>query len=181
MFFFLDYEGLRAITSPLYVLTLPTQNELNGIFVVPVRNPITGTVYPAGTAIPSGAINPLSAQIVAAFKNIAGLPLSGSASTGQNSADYSVLIPFRDYSDKGDLRLDYARELQPSATFCASATVRRRASTSPPFLFRSRVKLPVRSAFWTSKLRLDTRARSAPTGFWICAWVSHEPRRASRL
>ena len=52
MFFFLDYEGLRAITSPLFVLTLPTQNELNGILVVPVRNPITGTVYPAGTAIP---------------------------------------------------------------------------------------------------------------------------------
>ncbi len=112
MFFFLDYEGLRAITSPLYVLTLPTQNELNGIFVVPVRDPITGTVYPAGAAIPSGAINPLSAQIVAAFKSIAGLPVSGSASTGQNSADYSVLIPFRDYSDKGDLRLDYAREFQ---------------------------------------------------------------------
>ena len=39
MFFFLDYEGLRAITSPLYVLTLPTQNELNGILVVPVENP----------------------------------------------------------------------------------------------------------------------------------------------
>ncbi len=108
MFFFLDYEGLRAITSPLYVLTLPTQNELNGIFVVPVENPTTGTVYPAGTAIPSGDINPLSAQIVAAFKNIANLPTSGSASTGQNSADYSVLIPFRDYYDKGDLRLDYA-------------------------------------------------------------------------
>ena len=109
MFFFLDYEGLRAITSPLYVLTLPTQNELNGILVVPIRNPITGTVYPAGTAIPSGDINPLSAQIVSAFKAIAGLPVSGSASTGQNSADYSVLIPFRDYYDKGDLRLDYAR------------------------------------------------------------------------
>lgn len=108
LFFFLDYEGLRAITSPLYVLTLPTQNELNGIFVVPVRDPITGTVYPAGAAIPSGAINPLSAQVVAAFKSIAGLPVSGSGSTGQNSADYSVLIPFRDYSDKGDLRLDYA-------------------------------------------------------------------------
>ena len=27
MFFFLDYEGLRAITKPLYVITLPTQNE----------------------------------------------------------------------------------------------------------------------------------------------------------
>ena len=43
MFFFLDYEGLRAITKPLYVLTLPTQNELNGNLVVAVTNPVTGT------------------------------------------------------------------------------------------------------------------------------------------
>jgi len=112
LFFFLDYEGFRAITKPLFVLTLPTQNELNGILTVPVRNAVTGVVYPAGTAIPAGAINPLSSQIVAAFKNIAGLPVTGSASTGQNANDYSVQIPFRDYADKGDLRLDYA----PSAT-----------------------------------------------------------------
>lgn len=114
-FFFLDYEGLRAITKPLYVLTLPTQNELNGILVVPVTNPITGVTYPANTAIPSNAFDPLSAQIVSAFKNIAGLPQSGSATTGQNAADYSVLIPFRDYSDKGDLRLDYTAS--PSASY----------------------------------------------------------------
>jgi hypothetical protein len=115
MFFFLDYEGLRAITKPLYVLTLPTQNELNGNLVVPVTNPVTGTSYPANTPIPSNAFDPLSAQIVAAFKNITGLPLSGSATTGQNAADYSVLIPFRDYSDKGDLRLDYTQS--PSARY----------------------------------------------------------------
>jgi hypothetical protein len=107
MFFFLDYEGLRAITKPLYVLTLPTQSELNGNLVVPVTNPITGVTYPAGSPIPSAAFDPLSAVIVAAFKNISGLPASGSATTGQNADDYSVLIPFRDYSDKGDLRLDY--------------------------------------------------------------------------
>lgn len=108
LFFFLDYEGFRAITKPLFVLTLPTQHELDGILTVPVRNAVTGTVYPAGTAIPTGDINPLSLQIVNAFKSIDGLPVSGSASTGQNANDYSVLIPFRDYADKGDLRLDYA-------------------------------------------------------------------------
>ena len=112
LFFFLDYEGLRAITKPLFVLTLPTQNELNGILVVPVRNAVTGAVYPAGKPIPSSAINPLSLQIVSAFKSIAGLPATGSAATGQNANDYSVQVPFRDYSDKGDLRLDYA----PSAS-----------------------------------------------------------------
>ncbi|MGO8932304.1 MAG: TonB-dependent receptor domain-containing protein [Terracidiphilus sp.] len=117
MFFFLDYEGLRAITKPLFVLTLPTQNELNGILVVPVTNPITGVAYPANTAIPSNAFDPLSTQIVAAFKAITFpvLPVSGSATTGQNAADFSVLIPFRDYSDKGDLRLDYTAS--PSARY----------------------------------------------------------------
>ena len=108
LFFFLDYEGLRAITKPLFVLTLPTQNELNGVLVVPVRNPVTGAVYAAGQPIPASAINPLSAQIVSSFKGIAGLPQSGSGANGQNANDYSVLIPFRDYADKGDLRLDYA-------------------------------------------------------------------------
>ena len=108
LFFFLDYEGLRAITKPLFVLTLPTQNELNGILVVPVQNPLTGVLYPAGAAIPQSAINPLSLQILNAFKSIQGLPASGSTSTGQNVNDYSVQVPFRDYGDKGDLRLDFA-------------------------------------------------------------------------
>lgn len=108
IFFFLDYEGLRAITKPLFVLTLPTQNELNGRLVVPVRNPLTGVTYAAGTPIPTSAYNPLSLQIVNAFRNISGLPVSGSPTTGQGSSDYSVQVPFKDYGDKGDLRLDFA-------------------------------------------------------------------------
>jgi hypothetical protein len=124
LFFFLDYEGLRYVSKPLFVLTLPTQNELNGILTVPVRNAVTGTVYPAGTPIPTGGINPLSQQILQAYHNIAGcggsggggvaypttcvLPVAGSASTGIDVGDYSVQIPFTDNGDKGDLRLDYA-------------------------------------------------------------------------
>src|SRR6201996_2491959 len=115
LFFFLDYEGLRAVTKPLFVLTLPTQNELNGTLVVPVRNPITNVVYPANTPIPGSAINPLSLQMVNAFKSISGLPVSGSPANGQNANDYSVQIPFRDYSHKGDLRLDYA--MSPTSQF----------------------------------------------------------------
>ena len=107
-FFFLDYEGLRAITKPLFVLTLPTQNELNGILVANVRNPLTGATYAAGQRIPVSAFNPLSLQVVRAFQAIPGLPAAGSAITGQNVNDYSVQVPFKDYGDKGDLRLDYA-------------------------------------------------------------------------
>ncbi len=68
LFFFLDYEGFRQTLKPLYVYTLPTQNEINGILVVDVKNPLTGITYPKGTAIPASAINPLSAQIISYYK-----------------------------------------------------------------------------------------------------------------
>ncbi len=107
LFYFVDYEGFRQTLKPLTVLTLPTQNELNGVLVVPVRNPITGAVYPAGSPIPASAINPISQQIIGFFKQIPGLPVSGLASTGLATNDYSKLVPFTDNSDKGDIRLDY--------------------------------------------------------------------------
>jgi hypothetical protein len=130
LFFFLDYEGLRAITKPLFVLTLPTQNELNGIFVVPVRDPLNGDVTPAGTAVNPADISSLSAQIVSAFKGIAGLPSIGTASTGQNSNDYSVQIPFRDVSDKGDLRLDY--DPNSSSRYFLRISDRKETGTNSP-------------------------------------------------
>ncbi len=114
LFYFVDYEGFRQTLKPLNVLTLPTQNELNGILVVPVENPITGVVYPAGTAIPASDINPISQQIIGFFKQIPGLPVSGLASTGLATNDYSKLVPFTDDSDKGDLRLDYQQNASSS-------------------------------------------------------------------
>jgi hypothetical protein len=107
LFFFLDYEGFRQTLKPLSVLSLPTQNEINGILVVPVRNPITGDVYAAGSAIPVSAINPLSEQILGFFKQIPGLPVSGLSTTGLATNDYAVEAPFTDNADKGDLRFDY--------------------------------------------------------------------------
>jgi len=107
LFFFVDYEGFRQVLKPLNVLTVPTQNELNGILVVPVKDPLTGTVYPAGQPIPAGVINPISQQIIGFFKEIQGLPLSGLPTTGLAQNDYATLVPFTDDSDKGDLRLDW--------------------------------------------------------------------------
>ncbi|HEX4651938.1 MAG TPA: carboxypeptidase regulatory-like domain-containing protein [Granulicella sp.] len=114
LFFFVDYEGFRQKLTTLTTLTLPTQNELNGILVVPVKNPITGVTYAAGTAIPQSAINPLSAQIVNYFKQVPGLPMQGLASTGLAQNDYSTEVPFTDNSDKGDLRLDYQQNANNS-------------------------------------------------------------------
>ncbi len=131
LFFFLDYEGFRQTLRPLYVLTLPTQNELNGELVVPVRNPVTGTVYPAGTAIPSGAINPLSSQILGYFQKFsAQLPQAGLGTTGLNSNDYSAQIPFTDNSDKGDLRLDYQQN--PSSSWFLRVSDRKETGVNYP-------------------------------------------------
>jgi Carboxypeptidase regulatory-like domain/TonB dependent receptor/TonB-dependent Receptor Plug Domain len=115
LFFFLDYEGFRQTLRPLSVLTLPTQNELNGVLVVPVRDAATGTVYPAGQAIPAGAIDPVSQQIVNSFKTFASqLPVAGLPTTGLNSNDYAKEVPFTDNSDKGDLRFDYQQNANNS-------------------------------------------------------------------
>jgi hypothetical protein len=117
LFAFVDYEGFRQTLRPLYVLTLPTQNELNGILVVPVKNPLTGVTYPAGTAIPSGAINPLTSQILSYYAPFSStLPVSGLATTGLYSDDYAKEVPFTDKSDKGDVRLDF-QQSQASSWF----------------------------------------------------------------
>jgi hypothetical protein len=114
LFYFVDYEGFRQTLKPLSVFTLPTLDELNGKLVVPVKNPITGATYAAGTTIPASAINPISAQIIGFFKQIPGLPQSGLPSTGLASNDYPTQVPFTDNSDKGDLRLDYQQNANNS-------------------------------------------------------------------
>jgi hypothetical protein len=125
LWFFVDYEGFRQVLKPLSVGTLPTQNELYGtgsitaptpILVVPVKNPVTGAVYPANSPIPTSAINPLSLQIIQDFAPVAGeLPASGAAASGLASNDYSIQVPFTDHSDKGDLRADWQIDPNSSA------------------------------------------------------------------
>ena len=39
LFWFLDYEGFRQTLTPTVVLTVPTQNEINGILAVDVQDP----------------------------------------------------------------------------------------------------------------------------------------------
>jgi hypothetical protein len=114
LFYFVDYEGFRQVLKPLSVFSLPTLDELNGKLVVPVKNPITGVTYAAGTPIPASAINPISQQIINFFETIPGLPQSGLASTGLASNDFSKQVPFTDNSDKGDLRIDYQQNANNS-------------------------------------------------------------------
>jgi hypothetical protein len=131
LFFFLDYEGFRQVLNPLNALTLPTQNELNGILVAPVKNPLTGVVYPAGQAIPQSAIDPLSQKIIGVFKTFENqLPVAGLPTTGLNSNDYAKQVPFTDNSDKGDLRLDYQQN--PSSSWFLRVSDRKETGVNSP-------------------------------------------------
>ena len=132
LFFFLDYEGFRQVLKPLSVLTLPTQNELNGILVVPVKNALTGKTYAAGTQIPTADINPVSLAIISAFRAIPGLPTSGAPATGLAQFDYAVQVPFTDNADKGDLRFDYQQN--PSTSWFLRVSDRKENALNAPAL-----------------------------------------------
>lgn len=54
-FFFSDFEMLKQTRGANVFSTLPTAAQRLGILAVDVRNPLTGEVYPAGTAIPMSA------------------------------------------------------------------------------------------------------------------------------
>ena len=98
---------------------------------MPVRNPVTGAVYPAGTPIPSSAINPLSAQIIGYFHQFENqLPVAGLPTTGLNSNDYSAQVPFTDNSDKGDLRLDYQQN--PNSSWFLRISDRKETGVNHP-------------------------------------------------
>lgn len=54
-FFFADFEMLKQTRGANVFTTLPTAAQRQGILAVDVRHPLTGEVYPAGTAIPMSA------------------------------------------------------------------------------------------------------------------------------
>ncbi len=98
LFFFADYEGFRQLQRYLNFDSIPTANDRGGTLPVSVVNPLTQTVYPAGTTIPISQLNPFAAQV------LAGLPAPNGPG---RSNDYEALLLVRDYSDKYDARLDY--------------------------------------------------------------------------
>ncbi len=101
LFFFVDYEGFRQARKQFSTATLPTPNQLNGIFANTVYDPYTGTLYAPGTSILTAA-----QDISPASRTIAGLLAKlnpGSASTN----NFTTLQRSQNFSDKGDVRLDY--------------------------------------------------------------------------
>ena len=98
LFFFADYEGYRQTQGYVNYYSVPSTSDRQGILPVTVVNPLTGNVYPAGTAIPVSQINPFAAAA------LAGLPAPYNSTRANNIL---ATIPLRDYADKYDARLDY--------------------------------------------------------------------------
>jgi hypothetical protein len=93
-FFFGDYEGFRQDRKVTTFSTVPLPDQKRGILAVDVRDPRTGTVYPAGTQVPMTAF---------AAKVLAGLPDPNLSGTANN---YSVLQAFTNHSDKAGGKVD---------------------------------------------------------------------------
>jgi hypothetical protein len=99
-FFFGDYEGLRQTRRVTGFATIATPAQRQGILAVDVRDPRSGTAYPAGTPV---------AMTAFARSVLAGLPDANVPGTANN---YSSLQEFTADSDKAGAKLD----LQASPT-----------------------------------------------------------------
>jgi len=113
-FFFADYEGQRHIDRSLQTATLPTLGERQGVFVqadgttpVPLRNPVTGTLYANGI-IPATDQSSFASFVVNALpKPNLNVPL-GQPNYSSNPANTVT-------DDHGDGRIDAF--LSPKLTF----------------------------------------------------------------
>ncbi|QHS52610.1 TonB-dependent receptor [Edaphobacter sp. 12200R-103] len=125
LFFFLDYEGFRQVRKQISSATVPTVNQASGIFSKTVYDPYTGTPYAAGTSILNAPDISPSARTVAGL--IAGL--------GQSNATNSNFTTFQrsnNYTDKGDLRLDYTINSRNSV-FVRASHLKTNATDFPIF------------------------------------------------
>src|SRR5437773_11000575 len=87
-FFFGDYEGFRQNRKNTVFSTLPTAAQNAGVLALDIRDPRTGAVYLAGTAIPMTAF---------ARKVLGGLPAPNLAGAANN---YSIAQELTNDTDK---------------------------------------------------------------------------------
>jgi hypothetical protein len=114
LFYFVDYEGLRRIQRSLTFATLPTAEQKSGTFGTPIRNPLTGVVYPDGV-LPANQVTGFAKAVLDALplpnlpgfsNNFQSLPRSTiNDNKGNARADYYVtsrLTGFFRYSHRLD-------------------------------------------------------------------------------
>jgi hypothetical protein len=95
-FYFADYEGFRQVQKTLTYSTIPTMDHRRGILTVPVTNPFTGALYPAGTPVP---MTDFARKVLNELPepNVPGV-------TGSN---YQKAVPNTAYYDKANIRFDH--------------------------------------------------------------------------
>lgn len=93
-FFFIDYEGFRQTRKQVAFVTIPTPAERQGILGVPVRNPISGETYAAGTAIP---MTPFARQVLSSLPD---------PNTGTAANNFQLLQTFQNHNDKFGAKVD---------------------------------------------------------------------------
>jgi hypothetical protein len=104
LFFFIDYEGNRQVQGQYQTATIPNAQQIQGIFLdtkgnpVPLRNPITGALYPNGV-VPQSDWTPLAKLVFGA------LPAANVPNSFSNN--YASLPKANLTDDKGDARVDY--------------------------------------------------------------------------
>ena len=107
LFFFIDYEGDRQSQGSYVTSTMPTALQRQGIFTdtsgnpIPLRNPITGALYPNGV-VPTSDWTPLAKLVLAALPEPNVPSTSPSASNNYAADPVATLI-----DNKGDGRVDY--------------------------------------------------------------------------
>ncbi len=94
-FFFVDFEGFHQKRQTVAFGTIPTPAQRGGILSVPVRNPLTGAVYPAGTPIP---MTTFAARVL---RDIPDPTRTGTAN------NYQTLQNFTNDNNKYSGKLDY--------------------------------------------------------------------------
>ena len=104
LFFFIDYEGNRQVQGQYTTATIPNAQQRQGIFVdtkgnpVPLRNPVTGVLYPNGV-VPQSDWTPLATLVINA------LPAPNVSNSFSNN--YASLPKASLIDNKGDGRVDY--------------------------------------------------------------------------
>lgn len=99
-FFFFDTEIFRQATSSDNFSTLPTMADRAGNFSVPIRNPLTGVVYPANTPITPGDLSPFAVKVLSE------LPAPNESTTARANNYFSVARQSL-MAHNEDLRIDY--------------------------------------------------------------------------
>ena len=125
LFFFLDYEGFRQERKQVSTATLPTPAQLGGVFATTVYNPYTGAAFAPGTSILSSPdISPIARTIAGEI---------GALHPGNAAAsNYTTLQRSQNFSDKGDIRLDYTQN-QRNSFFLRVSDLKQNATDFPIF------------------------------------------------